>query len=653
MIDTSPKKPALYRYITCNVLTNEIVAEIPFQDVSYSRTLKDAGTFSGTIPILPIEAGVNYLDMYESTMPGKTALYVMRDDVCVWGGIIWSRQYEATERMLNVSASEFTSYLHKRVIWKTWSNEYSGTAVSSGGTTTITLTDGSYFNFVGGESVRVIFNSIDKYMYNDFYTVNSGPSTTVFSVDIPGVPSSTEAVTVYVRADTYDYTRQILDTMSIDYSNIEFPNTEIEPGLTYYVDATSYVRSSNVVTLTTSEAHGVVPGQPIGVANISGITDGEYIVASTPSDTELTFASIGSNTSVSLSATTRNVSSRSLIANVVTITTSSSHGFTFGDIVTVSGVDSVVDGVHAITAVTSNSFTYGLYYTPDIPNVSAGGTAKVSPYITYSSYGGYRNNSDLGFEYSTEGYSGVSVPNQLYRGYELQVLGEILDSYSNVVDGFEYRIDCSYNTETSSFTRTLVFLPLNYPDPPAEGEVSPASRFGADDLIFEYPGSITKLSMQESADTAATRFWVQGDIGDLGEAASQPYSAAAATDLLAAGWPILDEVESRKDLWEEGELATYAEQYLDESRPPISNIEVEVNGSLYPYVGIYKPGDWCSIVIDDPFIQMRLDSDLEPRDNVLIRKINSFSVTVPNTPAYPETVTLELVQESKVDSVGT
>ena len=46
---------------------------------------------------------------------------------------------------------------------------------------------------------------------------------------------------------------------------------------------------------------------------------------------------------------------------------------------------------------------------------------------------------------------------------------------------------------------------------------------------------------------------------------------------------------------------------------------------------------------------MRLANDLEPRGDVIVRKIISYSVSVPETPAFPERVTLELIDEWKED----
>jgi hypothetical protein len=46
---------------------------------------------------------------------------------------------------------------------------------------------------------------------------------------------------------------------------------------------------------------------------------------------------------------------------------------------------------------------------------------------------------------------------------------------------------------------------------------------------------------------------------------------------------------------------------------------------------------------------MRLATDLEPRGDVIVRKIIAYTVSVPETPSFPEKVTLTLQTEWKED----
>ena len=114
MTDTSVE----YRYFITNIVTNQVIAEIPLTGVSYERGLKDAGSFSGT---LSLSVETDGLDVYNSTLPGKNAIYVLRNGLCVWGGIIWTRSYDVVAKTVTINANEFTSYFQHRKIWKTWS----------------------------------------------------------------------------------------------------------------------------------------------------------------------------------------------------------------------------------------------------------------------------------------------------------------------------------------------------------------------------------------------------------------------------------------------------------------------------------------------------------------------------------------------------
>lgn len=452
--------------------------------------------------------------------------------------------------------------------------------------------------------------------------------------------------------------RQLLDEILVDFSGISFPNTEIEPAQTEKHQITSITAPGGITTITTATEHSIVPTQTIEIYNVNGTFNGVWDVTSVPSSTTFT---IDSSSTASVSTLTRTVTTKSVTDFLATLTTSSAHGFSAGQTVTISGVDdptsfvSIFDGDFEIyTTPTSNTFTIDVADSDIASAAVASGSAVVQPTVKVGTYGPFPANSDIDIDYSTNEYSGKNVMNKTYRGYELRSVGEELDEYSDTVDGFEYRIDCAleYVSGIPVFTRTFVLIPIDYPNPPAEGEVSPPSRYGADGLVFEYPGSIIDVNMEESAEDAATRFFVVGNIPDLGDDASQPYAVATADDLLVAGWPLLDQEETRNEEAEESALYAHAQRYLAESRPPISDIKVRVNGSLSPKIGEYVPGDWCSIIVDDEFIRMRLASDLEVRDTVIVRKIDGYRVSVPDSPSFGEEVELTLVTEPEVDKIG-
>lgn len=297
----------------------------------------------------------------------------------------------------------------------------------------------------------------------------------------------------------------------------------------------------------------------------------------------------------------------------------------------------------------------------------ASGTS--NPEIHYGTYGGYTDNSDLLFEFSTAGYSTTQTLPVDFRGYETRSIGEELDKYSDVINGFEYRVDCAYDPVSNTFKRTFVLLPIipttlqSYLSALPGGVLylgtaAPPSAFGADQTVFQFPGNIADVSIDESAENSATRFFMVGNIGDLGDGASQPYGVAVNTELLnptigtMTRWPLLDDTHSDQDISDEDLLYSYAQRYLAEAKPPDMKINVTVNGSITPAVGSYSPGDWCTLIIDDDFIRQRLTNDLEPRGDLMIRKIDSISVSVPDGATFPEKISLSLVPEWQADQIG-
>lgn len=109
-----------YTYLFCDLRTDVLLAELPLSNVTYSFELNGIGTLRGTIPYndetLP-------LDPETASTPGRTAVYVDRDGVLVWGGIVWTRD-DATGGK-QIQAAEFPSYFQHRYVKKTLSTDTS------------------------------------------------------------------------------------------------------------------------------------------------------------------------------------------------------------------------------------------------------------------------------------------------------------------------------------------------------------------------------------------------------------------------------------------------------------------------------------------------------------------------------------------------
>jgi hypothetical protein len=110
-----------YRFLFADLVTNAILAELPLVGVSATRTLKGAGTFTAKLALG--DPKVTALDWFNATQPARTGLYVDRDGVLVYGGILWTRRKPPTAPgspvFLELAGSEFWSYYRRRYITST------------------------------------------------------------------------------------------------------------------------------------------------------------------------------------------------------------------------------------------------------------------------------------------------------------------------------------------------------------------------------------------------------------------------------------------------------------------------------------------------------------------------------------------------------
>lgn len=673
-----------YRYYVCDLMTGELLVELPFRSVSYTRSLVEPGGFTGD---LPVTQDTYNLSIYENTLPGKTALYVVRNGLCVWGGIIWGRTYSLIDRIVSVSAAEFTSYLSKRVVWKTWNSSYQASASVDSAVATITLDFGQY-DFQVGEVVFITWGE-DLAIYNGYYDVDTvgltdddrseitvsatyvdatGTTKTIPNQEVEGL------LTVETRQDTYSYARDLLEELKTDLFDFDFANDDIRPGVDLFNEIDEVSRSGNVATVKMLKRHELVDGQKIKVSDIevAGFDDPEAIVNSIVDNYTITYSNTGDNVSTaSLQDSTFTIESFSRTAFVATFTTSQAHNFSEGDIVFVDDVSQTFDGYATVYGEPESSTQFqAVINGPDIAlsytDTDAGTpTVKRRGSISYGTFGEHTTKGDIGFDFSQNpSESGNLEANPVIRGFQLKTVAEILEEYSTTANGFEYRVDCELDAN-GNFKKYFKFLPLipeslttylnSLPEGTAYSGPIPVSAYGADSLLFEFPGNILEANFEENAEDSATRFFVQGKDSRLSGDASQPYSAASNHELLRRNWPILDSVEDL-DSPNETVLWKQASRLLGESLPPISTFTISVNGSANPVLGSYAPGDWCSVKLEDVFVDLRAESYLEQDygdDNgVLVRKIISYSVTVPDTPSYPEEVSLELVTEPSVPISG-
>lgn len=113
---------AEYRYLAHDVTSRAFLGELPLASVSFAETLNSVGELSATLDLatrtcLGGELASQYV---AATSPRRASIWVERDGVLVWGGIIWSRRRSrGTLGEIEISALDFGSILERRVLTAT------------------------------------------------------------------------------------------------------------------------------------------------------------------------------------------------------------------------------------------------------------------------------------------------------------------------------------------------------------------------------------------------------------------------------------------------------------------------------------------------------------------------------------------------------
>jgi hypothetical protein len=101
------RSSAQYAYLVADLRTGDVLDELPLHGVTFSTVLNDAGEFRGQLAL----GARKPRDLLQ---PGRTALYVVRDGMPVWGGIIWTTKYASADRSVEIGAAGFLSYFDRR-----------------------------------------------------------------------------------------------------------------------------------------------------------------------------------------------------------------------------------------------------------------------------------------------------------------------------------------------------------------------------------------------------------------------------------------------------------------------------------------------------------------------------------------------------------
>lgn len=104
---------AVYTYRLFDLLTSAPLGQWPFRVDSFSRSINEAGELNASL-FLSDRTAVKGWD--PETIERRTALYVVRDTVPVWGGVIWRARPVDGATKASIYAQTFESYLDHREI---------------------------------------------------------------------------------------------------------------------------------------------------------------------------------------------------------------------------------------------------------------------------------------------------------------------------------------------------------------------------------------------------------------------------------------------------------------------------------------------------------------------------------------------------------
>lgn len=118
-----------YRLLYTNLKTGDILGELPVQDVKFRDGINAAGSMTATIaledsavvevpgahpsPSASSELTTPQLITSETLRPGASGIYIERDGVILWGGILWTLRMSIASSTAELGAEGYLSWLRR------------------------------------------------------------------------------------------------------------------------------------------------------------------------------------------------------------------------------------------------------------------------------------------------------------------------------------------------------------------------------------------------------------------------------------------------------------------------------------------------------------------------------------------------------------
>lgn len=102
-----------YTYLFTDLLTDTVLAELPLSGTAYSRQLNGPGGLDATLNVAGLQAALQ--SQWEAaTRPWRTAVWVDRDGLLVYGGPVITRRWQSASRTVSLGSSDWSAYLGRR-----------------------------------------------------------------------------------------------------------------------------------------------------------------------------------------------------------------------------------------------------------------------------------------------------------------------------------------------------------------------------------------------------------------------------------------------------------------------------------------------------------------------------------------------------------
>ncbi len=166
-----------------------------------------------------------------------------------------------------------------------------------------------------------------------------------------------------------------------------------------------------------------------------------------------------------------------------------------------------------------------------------------------------------------------------YKGYEHKKIGEAVRQLAAVDNGFDMSIDVAYVAGVPTKT-----LRLSYP--------SRGRGITDSGHVFEVGRNILSYRFPEDSATQVTRMFGEG----AGDGAYMLVSTATRTDVIDAGWPLLEDAVAIKDVSVQSTLDAHTRAHALARGYPVAVPQVVVTGGGDPPIGGWILGDWAKFV---------------------------------------------------------